>query len=153
MKISIKIKRWLRNIKNILFDSISWIGIFWLFVEIFSYSTNGQADSVLKNVYLFSIVFLVIGIISVLKNRPKTSFKYHLRNKDNYIEIRVGDAFKNNGALIVPVNDEFDMSLGGNVAKANSIQNQVIQNFYAGKSEHINADISAKIAIGQKYEI
>lgn len=153
MKISLKTKRWLRNSKSIFIDSISFIGIFWLFVEIFSYSTNGDADKILKDVYLFTIVFLLIITFAIIKNKPKTSFKYHLRNKDNYIEVRVGDAFDNNGAMVIPVNDEFDMSLGGNVAKANSIQNQVIQKFYSGKIDHVNTDISSKIVIGKKYDI
>lgn len=37
--------------------------------------------------------------------------------------------------------------------KANSIQNQVIQKFYANKVDHLNTDISAKVTIGQKHEI
>ncbi len=153
MKYALRLKRWQRNVKNILLDIVSWIGIFWLFVEMFSYSTNGKSDSFFKNVFLFFIVFILICILSLIKNRPKTSFKYNLRNKDNYVEVKVGDAFKNKGALIVPVNDEFDMSLGGNVCKANSIQNQVIQNFFSGKIEHINIDISAKVSIGIKHDM
>jgi hypothetical protein len=153
MKISLRIKRWWRNLKNIFIDIVSWVGIFWLFVEMFSYSTNESTDSIFKNVYLFSGVFVLVCILSLVKNRPRTSFKYNLRNKDSYIEVKVGDAFNNSGALVVPVNDEFDMSLGGNALKANSIQNQVIQKFYANKVDHLNTDISAKVTIGQKHEI
>ena len=153
MKISPRIKRWWRNLKNIFIDIVSWVGIFWLFVEMFSYSTNESTDSIFKNVYLFSGVFILVCILSLVKNRPRTSFKYNLRNKDSYIEVKVGDAFNNSGALVVPVNDEFDMSLGGNALKANSIQNQVIQKFYANKVDHLNTDISAKVTIGQKHEI
>ncbi len=153
MKISLRIKRWWRNLKNIFIDIVSWVGIFWLFVEMFSYSTNQSTDSIFKNVYLFSGVFVLVFILSLVKNRPRTSFKYNLRNKDNYIEVKVGDAFNNSGALVIPVNDEFDMSLGGNALKANSIQNQVIQKFYANKVDHLNTDISAKVTIGQKHEI
>lgn len=153
MKISLKTKRWQHNLKNILIDIVSWIGIFWLFVEMFSYSTKGTTDYIFKNVYLFSTVFVLICILSLFKNRPRTSFKYNLRNKDSYIEVKVGDAFDNSGALVVPVNDEFDMSLGGNVGKTNSIQNQLIQKFYANKVDHLNTDISARVTIGQKHEI
>lgn len=153
MKISLKIKRWQRSLKNIFIDIVSWIGIFWLFVEMFSYSTKGSTDHIFKNVYLFSTVFVFICIFSLVKNKPRTSFKYKLRDKDNYIEVKVGDAFDNRGALVVPVNDEFDMSLGGNAGKANSIQNQVIQKFYANKVNHLNTDISAKVIIGKKHEI
>ncbi len=153
MKISLRIKRWWRNLKNIFIDIVSWIGIFWLFVEMFSYSTGGNTDSFFKSIYLFSGVFMAVCILSLVKNRPRTSFKYNLRDKDNYIEVKVGDAFDNRGALIVPVNDEFDMSLGGNVSKAGSIQNQVIQKFYANKVDHLNTDISTKVKIGHKHEV
>lgn len=153
MKISLKLKRWWRNRKNIFIDIVSWIGIFWLFVEMFSYSTDERTDILFKDIRLFSGVFVLVCILSLIKNRPRTSFKYNLRNKDSYIEVKVGDAFNNSGALVVPVNDEFDMSLGGNVGKANSIQNQVIQKFYANKVDHLNTDISAKVTIGQKQEI
>ncbi|MCX6756549.1 MAG: DUF6430 domain-containing protein [Candidatus Nomurabacteria bacterium] len=118
-----------------------------------SYSTNGETDIHLKSVRLFTCVFVLIFISSAWKNKPKTSFSYPLRGKDNRIEVLVGDAFENKGALIVPVNDQFDMSLGGNVTKANSIQNQVIQKYYAGKVDHLNTDISKSIKIGKKYEI
>lgn len=153
MKIPIKIKRWNRNLRKIFVDIISWVGIFWLFVEMFSYSTDGATDSVFKSLYVFSTVFVSVCLFSLFKNRPRTYFKYNLRNKDSFIEVKVGDAFNNSGALVVPVNDEFDMSLGGNVGKANSIQNQVIQKFYSNKIDHLNTDICEKVTIGQKYEI
>jgi len=45
------------------------------------------------------------------------------------------------------------MSLGGNVLKANSIQNQVIQKFYSGRIEYLNIDIAEKVSVGMKHEI
>ena len=148
-----KLKRWLRNTKQIFFDTMSWLGIFWLVVEMFSYGTNGQTDILFKSIGIFGLVFLLLLLLSLYKNRPKMSFRYKLRGKDNFLEVRVGDAFKNDGALIVPVNDYFDMDLGGNVFKASSIQNQVIQKYYLGKVDHLNIDIQAKIELGTKYDI
>jgi hypothetical protein len=153
MKSQSKIRRWWRKRKVIFIDLVTGTGIFWLFVEMFSYSTNGGTDTFLKNVIVFIIAFTLIFILVLIINRPKTSFKYRLRNKDCFIEIKIGDAFDNSGALIVPVNDYFDMSLDGNVVKANSMQNQVIQKYYAGKVEHINTDIANKVTLGQKYDI
>src|SRR3989338_794141 len=149
----ILLKRWCKKWQSILVDAISFVGIFWLFVEIASYSTNGKADLYLKSISVFTSIFILILILAIFKNKPKNSFGAHLRNKDNYLEIKVGDDFENKGALIVPVNDQFDMSLGGNVSKANSIQNQLIQKFYSGKTEHLNTDISTKITVGQKCDI
>ena len=149
----ILLKRWINKWRAVLVDLVSLVGIFWLFVEIASYSTAGSADIYLKNLTFFVFAFVILFISAIIKNKPKTQFGYHLRGKDNSIEVRVGDAFENKGALVVPVNDQFDMSLGGNVRKANSIQNQVIQKFYSDKVEHLNIDIAAKVSIGTKYEV
>lgn len=149
----IPFKRWIVRWKSILVDLVSFIGIFWLFVEIASYSTAGAVDIYLKKVGVFIFILIVAILLATLKNKPKSHFGYHLRGKDNFVEIRVGDAFKNKGALIVPVNDQFDMSLGGNVSKAASIQNQLIVKFYNGKTGHLEADLSNKITIGAKYEV
>jgi hypothetical protein len=149
----LKIIRWFRHLKDIVFDIISWTGIYWLFIEMISYQTSGSVDSFFKNFTLTITVFAIICVISLIKNRPRSSFRYSLRGKDNFIEIKVCDALKIKGALIVPVNDEFDMALGGHVFKTKSIQNQIIQQFYAGKVEHLNTDISTKVDIGTKYEV
>lgn len=145
-------KRWIKRWKAVLVDLVSFVGIFWLFVEIASYSTGGSADLYLKKLNLFVVVFLALVAVAAIKNKPKSNFGYHLRGKDNFVEIKVGDAFDNKGSLVVPVNDQFDMSLGGNAQKANSIQNQLIRKYYSGKTEHLNTDISANVSVGTKYE-
>jgi len=139
------IKRWFHNFKPIVVDFVTGIGLFWLFVEIASYSTDGKIDEYTKSIGFFVFASLVILVISLAKNRPKTSFSYKLRDKDNFIEIKVGDAFKNSGSLVIPFNDCFDVSLGGNVKKAKSLQNKLITEFYSGKDEHLATDISDKI--------
>lgn len=147
------LKRWFRRRHHILANVISGIGIYWLFVEIGSYSTNGGTDVVFKSVAIFSAVFLLVIAFSLVKNKPKTSFEYFLRGRDNRIRITIGDAFENEGALVVPINDHFDTQLSGSVAKANSIQKQLIEKYYAGKPEHLDADISKKIKQGEKHNI
>lgn len=145
--------RWIKNYKSILTDIITGIGLFWLFVEIASYSTNESIDQYLKNIPVFICAFIIIFIISVIKNKPKTSFVYKLRNKDNFIEIKIGDAFNNDGSLVIPFNDEYDVSLGGNVKKAKSLQNKLISDYYSNKEEHLKTDIGQKVQLGGKFEI
>lgn len=147
------LKRWLEKWKDILVDIFSAIGLVWLSIEIVNYWTDNYTDSFFKNPLFVLLILALVIIIAIVKNKPKTTFGYHLRGKDNYLEIKVGDAFSNKGALVVPVNDHFDMSLGGNVKKANSIQNQVIQKYYAGKDEHLRADVAAKIELGKAHNI
>lgn len=141
--------RWLRSYKSIITDFVTGIGLFWLFVEMASYSTEAKIDTITKSITLFVIVSFVILAIALIKNKPKTTFLYQLRDKDNFIEVRVGDAFKNKGSLIIPFNDCFDVSLGGNVKKAKSLQNKLITEYYSGKEDHLATDISKKIDISQ----
>ncbi len=139
------IKRWFVNWNAIVVDFVSYIGLFWLFVEMASYSSNSKADDYLKNLCVFLIVALLILLISLIKNKPKSTFSYKLRDKDNFIEVKVGDAFKNDGSLVIPINSHFDVSLGGNVQKSNSLQKRLINKYYGGKEEHLELDISSKV--------
>lgn len=139
------LKRWLRSYKSIIADFVTGIGLFWLFVEMASYSTDAKIDTITKSIWLFIIVSIVILMIALIKNKPKTSFSYQLRDKDNFVEVRVGDAFKNKGSLVIPFNNCFDVSLGGNVKKAKSLQNKLITEYYSGKEEHLATDIAEKI--------
>ncbi len=147
------LKRWVYNYKSILGEIVTGVGLFWLFVEIASYSTNGQIDVFTKSVIFFIVAFIVIIAIAIIKNKPKNVFTYQLRDKDNFIEIKVGDAFKNSGSLVIPINDHFDVSLGGNVKKAKSLQNKLITEFYSGKEEHLASDISSKIDLSKTHDI
>ncbi|MCF6344270.1 MAG: DUF6430 domain-containing protein [Devosiaceae bacterium] len=124
------IKRWLYNSKPIVASFVTGIGLFWLFVEIASHSTDGKADTYTKSVWLFGVVSIAIFIYALKKNKPKTSFAYKLRNKDNFIEVKVGDAFKNSGSLVIPFNDCFDVSLGGNCKNTTSLQDKLVTEFY-----------------------
>lgn len=148
------LKRWLLNCKAIVADFVTGIGLFWLFVEMASYSTDSEIDTITKSIWLFVFVSIAILIIALIRNKPKTSFSYQLRDKDNFIEVRVGDAFKNEGSLVIPFNDCFDVSLDGNVKKAKSIQNKLISDFYSGKEGHLTTDIIEKIDLTQSpYDI
>jgi hypothetical protein len=146
------LKRWLRKWRKIVLDVVSGIGIFWLFVEIAINYSNSN-DPYLKNMKVFFLAFSIILLIAAIKNKPKNSYCYSLRGKDNQVEVRVCDAFNNRGSLVVPVNHHFDMSLGGNVLKANSIQKNLITKFYAGKVEHLDTDISKVVTIGNSHDI
>jgi hypothetical protein len=147
-------KRLQKKWKIILIDLLSGVGLFWLFVEMSSYFTNGNVDIFLKTPFIYFCTLFLILVAVIIKNKPKTTFKERIRGKDNFIEIRVGDAFENNGALIIPFNNQFDTRLSGNVKKADSLQNKLIQDYYSGKSEHLDIDIEKQnIDFSKKYEI
>lgn len=138
--------RWCKNWQKIVQDLFTAIGSLWLITEVFSFFMEETINS-LKNDFglSFLLVFLFIGIIyGIFKNKPKTSFKVRIRNKDSWIQIKIGDAFDNKGALIVPFNDCLDVDLNGNVQKVKSLQNKLISTYYNGKSNDLKDSIDKK---------
>lgn len=140
------IKRWIKNWKRILTDIFAAVGFIILIIEVINYFFPNFTQP--QNwFWYFVLISLTYGLF---KNYPKSSFAQKIRDKDSWIEIKIGDAFLNEGALIVPVNNEFDLSLNGNVKKAKSIQNKLITDFYDSKDEHLKNDIQNKIDLNNK---
>ncbi len=136
--------RWFKNWKLIINDILVGIGFFWLFVELISYFFSTTSDQI-KNGSFFCYLLGASVTYGIFKNYPKSFFISRIRNKDVKIGIKIGDAFEENGSLIVPINDHFDVSLGGNVLKAKSIQCKLIDDYYFSNEEHLKNDICNKI--------
>jgi hypothetical protein len=147
------IGRWKRNVRAIAQDVVGCITLYWLFIELSSYTTAGQVDTYARSPKIYFSVFTLIAIGSLWKNRPKTTFMSKIRGKDMFVEIKVGDAFDNQGALIIPFNNHFDTSLNGNVAKAKSLQNRLVHDYYDAKSQHLQTDLKAKGIKDKAYPI
>lgn len=135
------INRWIKSWGNIIKDTFVAVGFIMVIIEVIDYFFPNFTEP--KNwFWYFVIASLVYGL---LKNYPKSSFIKKIRDKDSWIEIKICDAFSNKGAVIIPVNNNFDLSLNGNVKKAKSLQNKLINDFYDSKEEHLKNDIQQKI--------
>lgn len=140
------IKRWLNNWLKIIKDFFTAIGFLWLIVEVFSFFFERNIQNIKDNLEIyFFIIFIILSLLyGVVKNKPKNLFTVKIRNKDSWISIKIGDAFKNTGALIIPFNDYLDVSLNGNVSKAKSIQNKLINDYFSGAGNELETIISGK---------
>jgi len=142
------LKRWIKNRQPIIRDFFSALGLFWMIKEIGAWLLT-QLSIQIKTPDKLTIFFIMLFasiLYGILKNRPKSSFEKKIRDKDIFIEIKIGDAFKNEGALVVPINNEFDLFLNGN----ESIQKKLTSDFYNSKEEHLKSDISSKIDLKKK---
>lgn len=142
-----RMKRWLKNWKNIIRDFFVCIGFLWLITEVLSFFFEEFIKN-LKNDYslILFFSFLIISLVcSSIKNRPKSSFKVKIRNKDSWITLKIGDAFKNDGSLIIPVNNHLDSNLNGNLAKAKSLHNKLIIDYFNKNHEQLDDLINEKI--------
>ncbi|MBK6641913.1 MAG: hypothetical protein IPG39_12145 [Bacteroidetes bacterium] len=86
------------------------------------------------------------GIILIIyQNWPKHLFSFKVNNRDVSISIQIGDIFKNNGALIVPVNNRLDVDNNGTTASQSSILKFFIAKIYKSVHTHLATDIEQKL--------
>lgn len=140
-------KRFFKSWQNIIKDFFVGIGFLWLITEVLSFFFEKEIKEIQDDfgVYLF-VSFLIISLLfSTIKNLPKTSFKIKIRNKDSWINLKIGDAFKNKGALIIPINDDLDSYLNGNLAKAKSLHNKLINDYFDNNYKKLDELINTKI--------
>ena len=140
-------KRFLKNWKNIIKDFFIAVGFLWLITEVLSFFFEVFVDKLKTDfgVYLFACFILIGSLFSIIKNFPKSSFRIKIRNKDSWINIKIGDAFKNKGALIIPINNDLDSYLNGNLAKGQSLHNKLIINYFNNDYRKLDELINTKI--------
>ena len=142
-----KMKRFFKNWQNIIKDFFVGIGFLWLITEVSSFFFEDFINSIKTNygVCLFGSFLLISLFFSVIKNLPKSSFKIKIRNKDSWIKLKIGDAFKNEGSLIIPINNDLDSYLNGNLAKAKSLHNKLINDYFDNDYKKLDELINTKI--------
>ena len=138
------LKRWIYNWKDIIWDFFSCLGLLWLLTEVVSFFFTALNDKLALPVFFY--IFIAISFLfAIFKNYPKSSYCVKIRDRDSWIELKVGDAFNNKGALVVPFNDYFDSALNGNVRKAKSIQSKLIQEYFQGNENILTQKITPLI--------
>lgn len=136
----------LKNIlKNIGSDLLAFFGALSLFASIVSlFPALHKIDLLLKEINFFLIFFLLL-IIAIVKNIPKNYFEKRIDNKDVHIALKIGNITKERKSIVVPINDEFDVKLGGNTMKSNSIKSQIINKFFDGDLNSLQTKINSKL--------
>ncbi len=136
--------RWLKNYVLILKDTLAGTALLWMLVEAGSHFGDGKIDA-FNSFSVFISILIILFLLAIFKNKPKTTFSYKLRGVDSCIEVKVGDIFDNNGSVVVPINNNLDAVLGGNVQKAKSVQNSLISRLYSGDGNLLQKEINTKI--------
>jgi hypothetical protein len=92
------------------------------------------------------LVFLgAAAIWAVVRNWPRNEFEYRVNGRDIRMRLVIGDIFKQEGSLVVPINSEFDAFLGGSVAKSNSVKAQVISRYFGGDKEILSEKLKKQL--------
>lgn len=122
---------------------LSVFGALWLLIEILAFFNKQEVANQLKEIWW---LFLIVGIIVVIyQNWPKNKYSYKVNNRDVSITLKIGDVFKTEGALIVPVNNRLDVDNHGIVAKSSSILRLFIDKVYNKAHSHLTLDINFQL--------
>ena len=87
----------------------------------------------------------------IYQNWPKNKFSYKVNNRDVFITLQIGDIFKSDGALIIPVNNRLDVDNHGIIAKSSSILRLFIDKVYNQKHNYLASDISCELKDSEKF--
>lgn len=141
----LSLDQWKRSltIKTLSKYLLSSLGTLWLITEITAFFFSAEAGGWIASKWW---LFLLVGLgMAIYSSKPKDSYKYRLNGRDVVIEIRVADAFRIPGSLIIPTNKLFDKSLNGRIPKAPSLQGAFIRKHYEGDVTHLNLDVERQL--------
>lgn len=128
---------------------LSVFGALWLLIEVFAFFNKQDFADHLKE---FWWLFFIIGIIlAIYQNWPKNKYTAKVNNRDVSITLQIGDIFKIEGALIIPVNNRLDVDNNGIVAKSSSILRFFIDLVYNKTQAHLALDISNQLQDSSKW--
>jgi hypothetical protein len=137
------LKYLLKNImgRKLIPSILSSFGSLWLIVEIGTYFF-GETSPMIIGIKKYWFFFLIIGFfIAIILSRPKFTIIGKLNNRDIYIEVTIGDLFKQDGALVISSNTTFDTHISKELISEKSIQGQFTKELYYGDETQLDNDI------------
>jgi hypothetical protein len=131
------------SIWTLLLSLFAALGGLWTSVEAFTFFA---AENYAKEIKKHWELFLLLGLLMALwQMRPKLSVTSKIDERDISIEIRIGDAVRSEGTLVVPINSTFDTNIGDIFKTLTSVQGALLHHEYEGNTTHLDADIEAAL--------
>lgn len=140
----ISTKRLIRRIKAIIKDTLTVIGVLVMIAEASSeiFGFDGLFESYKNHIWLI-VGFVVTGCI--IKNWDHLVKTVRIANlPDVTITLKVCDALRNRGAVIIPTNTTFDTKMDDEFISEGSIQGQYQIKYFKNRLN----DLNSKIKIG-----
>lgn len=121
------------------------LGTLWLLIELLLFfELSPKLVQWLKDHWW---LFLLAGLAWALwANRPRHSVSCRLKNRDVRIEVRVGDLFTGDSALIIGCNTSFDTDMDRGIISPKSVQGQFTKKYYTDVA-HLDTDIDRALRL------
>lgn len=132
---------------SILFYFFSIIGFLWTLVECFSWvfdktvpSLPDQLRVFIRNYILW--IGLIILLISLYVKRKRIKTSQTFNNTDLTLIVEFCDLFEQEGAIVIPVMDTFDMDMTNNLVNPRTVHGQFLSKYYANNIPALNNEIT-----------
>jgi len=124
-------------------------GTLWLIIEVLVFFNESAFANRIRSIWW---LFILLGLVyTILKNWPKSSYSFNVKNRDASIAITIADIFELEGAKIITINNRLDTALNGIVAQSNSILSFFIKKVYSKNDQHLATDIRNKLEDNTDY--
>ena len=130
---------WRRNWRNLGRSFLESLGAIWLLARVASQFRPEASEWT-----PWWIMASVPTLWAVWECRPVGFVKHRLKDRDVWIEIRIGDIFKVEGSLVISTNSTFDTSIAAGLISPNSLQGQFTRMYYDDES-HLDRDLETAL--------
>ncbi len=130
-----------RNLKDVFFKNL---GRIWLPVTI---STSYFPHTL--EWFPWWVLTPISALLTLWECRPVRFIKYKLKDRDIWVEIRIGNIFDVSGSLVIGTNSTFETSVSDGTIAPDSLQGQCTKKYY-DKEEYLDHDL--KMALQDQKE-
>lgn len=91
---------------------------------------------------------LILGVsifLAILTRRPVSSILVRLPSQDTCIEVRIGNIFDSEGAVMISTNTSFESDVAGGKISPNSLQGQFTARYYTGNQDELIEQINSQL--------
>ena len=115
-----------RSLAPIISHALQAIGVLWLLIQLVSFFYSEAVPMIMGYWYLIPVISTLYG---VYRGMPRKFVRSTIEGTDASIEIRIGDLFSQEGALVIPAPRSFDTSIEDGTINERSVQGQYTRKF------------------------
>jgi hypothetical protein len=128
-------------------SALAIFGAIYLFVQALDFFKIYNEDEYSSWAFLFVLAISIL--ISIITRRPTSSISVDLPNLDSCVEVRIGNIFDAEGAIMISTNTNFESDVAGGKIAPTSLQGQFTGRYYTGNQNEL-IEVLSKNLEGKK---
>jgi len=123
-------------------SALAIFGALYLFIGALDFFSIYTKDK--YSIWAFPLVIGISIFVSILTRRPITSISVSLPNQDSCVEVKIGDIFDEEGAVMISTNTLFESDVAGGKIAPTSLQGQFTGRYFTGNQNELISSINSQ---------